>query len=418
MWLDYLVTGLAGYGWQATAGLVAGRWHAIERYVASYPDMPFVSISNRTGSAEGRQRALMEAVRDHRPDVVVGVNIVDLYPACRRLRYQGEDWFRTVMALHGIVPDLIGDLERERDAIDAVVATNRLACRLSSELGGKEPGEVHYAPYGVDSAGLSGIGERRRGKQPLRIAYAGRLDRAQKRVHAILGILRHLEERNVDFRIEVAGDGPEKENLGEGLKPWLEDGRACMLGPVVKNDMPRLYGRSDALLVTSRWETGPIVIWEAMAAGLPVVTSRYVGSGLEGALEHEENCLMYPVGDAKQAAAQLQRLTDPALVKHLTAAGKRLVRERYSTESSVQAWAEALDSIVESEKAAAVPSPRPPGPAGRLDRFLGTSLAESVRRKLGISFAHGSAGGEWPHSLTGRCREREFHRIAARADGL
>ena len=56
------------------------------------------------------------------------------------------------------------------------------------------------------------------------------------------------------------------------------------LSPTEMRD--KLYARANTLLMPSFWETGPIVNWEAMAAGVVVVSSRYVGSGLEGSLQH------------------------------------------------------------------------------------------------------------------------------------
>lgn len=421
IWLDYLLRELPAYGWEPTVGLVSGRWHDVERYVGVYPYLPYIRIDNPSGSAEGRRRALAAAIRRHRPEIVVGVNIADVYPACRRLRLQGEGWFRCVMALHGIVADLMDDLERHRDVVEDVIATNRLTCRLCSEVAQVLRERVHYAPYGVDTSSLGTIQRERRTRKgngiPLRIVYVGRLDYAQKRVDVLPDILGHLDESGLDFRVEIAGEGPREGALREALAPWLASGRATMLGAVSSGNIGEVYARADVLLVTSSWETGPIVIWEAMAVGVPVVTSRYVGCGLEGALEHGENCLMFPVGDAREAARQLTKLEDPKVVGTLVQAGRRLVDERYSIPHSVAAWSRALQEIAASGSAADTSPECAPRPAGRLDRLLGTGPAETVRRCLGIAFAHHSPGGEWPHTLSRGVDGDCFMEIAEQMDG-
>jgi glycosyltransferase involved in cell wall biosynthesis len=85
---------------------------------------------------------------------------------------------------------------------------------------------------------------------------------------------------------------------------------------------PRLaaevYGHHHALVITSSWETGPIVAWQAMASGMAVVSSRYVGAGLEGALEHDATALLFPCGDTDAAAGELARLREPALLERLS----------------------------------------------------------------------------------------------------
>ena len=400
IWLNYLVESLPAYGWEPTIGLVAGKWHDVGRYVASYPDVPWTQIKNPTGSREGRLRALESVIRVRRPDVVVGVNIADVYQACERLRQTGIRSIRCVMTLHAIAEDLLGDLSREQHRIDAVICTNRLTCRLCCCMAGMSENLIYYAPYGVDVDSLSRIERAPPDPDCLRIAYVGRFDQEQKRVDLIPDILRQLEEKGVPFRMKIAGGGPMRQNLEAALGPWIADGRAIMLGELPADLLrEEVYADADALLVTSSWETGPIVAWEAMAAGAVFVTSRYAGSGLEGALRHDDNCLMFPVGNAIEAARQLSRLNDPGLVARLTERGKRLVKARYTIAQSVAAWDEALCAIRELSPrhlTAARPKPRP---AGRLDRLCGVELAERVRKRFGVGFQHRSAGGEWPHSL-------------------
>lgn len=416
VWLDYLANGLPDLGWEPTVGLVAGHWHDVDSYVATYPRLPWVAIGNPPGSAEGRLRALEAAVREQAPDVVVGVNIADLFGACQRIRYRGGRDFRTVMAIHAIAADLLEDLGRERDRVDAVIATNRLTCRLCTEVGGMAPERVHYAPYGVDLAALGGI-RRVPDEGPLRIAYVGRLDHDQKRVDMLPRVLGELERAGVDFRLEIVGDGPLKDSLLGALAPWIARNQARFLGMVPPESLgDRVYARTDVLLVTSSWETGPIVIWEAMAAGTAVVTARYVGSGLEGALRHEVNCLMFPVDDVAEAARQLERITVPGLAEALVAAGRALVAERYSIPKSVRAWANCLDTVRNTPPREQDGTwPRPPA-RGRLDRLAGVGLGENLRRMLRKSFRHGNAGGEWPHSLSGAASDEAFFRLAAEHD--
>ncbi len=157
--------------------------------------------------------------------------------------------------------------------------------------------------------------------------------------------------------------------------------------------------QADALLILSDWETGPIVAWEAMAAGVPVVCSRYIGSGAERALVDGENCLMFPVGDMCAAAAAVGRLRDPEIAARLSLAGPALVGRRYSREISIAGWDEAFTSILALPPLA--PSRQSPAIrfSGRLDHWIGPTLADDVRTALGRRYKHTEPGGEWPHWL-------------------
>lgn len=416
VWLDYLVPGLAPLGWEATAGLVGGRFHDVAAYRSWYPGLPVAEVHSPTGSQEGRVRALTALITRLSPDVIVGVNIVDAYMAAQRVRRRGQT-IRIVMALHGIAVDLLEDLRREASTIDAVIATNQLACRLCAEYSGFPAERVLYAPYGVDVPHLQNLA-RKPPSGPLRIAWVGRLEQPQKRVHDIAAILSKLDQVSANYHVRIAGDGPDREQLLKSLAPWTENGRLDYLGALQPVALQQeIYASSDVLLVTSSWETGPIVVWEAMAAGLAIVTSAYVGSGLESALAHERNCLMFPVGETSEAARLLAELdSNPTLRHELAVAGQQLVAERYAKEHSTTSWRDCLEVVMRLP-------PRPPCAgvvrsrrAGRLDKLLGTWHAETLRACLGISHPHHEPGGEWPHSAASNAGTDGLLRMATELD--
>ncbi|GAB4203232.1 MAG: hypothetical protein Fur0019_02210 [Tibeticola sp.] len=417
VWLDYLVPGLAAHGWAAQAGLVTGRWHDLAAYRAAYPRLHAVAIANPTGSAEGRIRAIADTLRRERPDIAVAVNIVDTYAAVQRVRREGRP-IKVVMALHGIAADLLADLKREAvRGLDAVIATNQLACRLCDTEAGVSPDRVLYAPYGVDADALGALPRVPR-SGPLRIVWVGRLEQEQKRVRDLPAILAALDHEGADYHLRIVGDGPERAALAAALASWLGRGRVELAGALPAAALgEQVYARADVLLITSSWETGPIVAWEAMAAGVAVVSSRYVGSGREGALQDGTNCLLFPTGEAALAAQQLAGLAaDTSLCARLAAAGQALVRARYSINASVHAWAQALDAVLALPPRASPSALTRPAASGRLDRWLGLERAETVRRALGRAHAHAGPGGEWPHTASEIEDEPRLLRHAAQRD--
>jgi glycosyltransferase involved in cell wall biosynthesis len=253
--------------------------------------------------------------------------------------------------------------------------------------------------------------------ESLRIAWVGRLDQAQKRVHDLAPILMALDAQATPFHLSIAGDGPERSTLLKLLAPWIETGQVSVLGSIPRQDLARrVYGSHDALLITSAWETGPIVAWEAMAAGMAVVSSRYVGSGVEGALQHDRTALLFKVGDASQAAIQLGRLQNAARLRELARAGRDLVERRYSREASLAAWMAAFETVATRPSLPAPQQDVPIASAGGLDRRLGPQTAERVRRILGRRFRHGEAGSEWPHSGHGASQATSLLAMASELD--
>jgi glycosyltransferase involved in cell wall biosynthesis len=401
-WLDYLVPGLRDKNWRVTLGLVQGRFHDVESYLEAHPEDQVFRIPCETGTREGRVRQLVKALRRVRPDIVVSVNVADVSPAVARLRASRKCSPRLATALHALQADLIRSLNTFAEMLDGVICTNRLACELVRRETSIPSDCVYYAPYGVNIASPTIAAND--GNGVLRIGYVGRLERPQKRIQDVPLIVAELERRDIPYELLIAGDGPDEQWLRGQLSEAVSRGRILLLGPLKASELvQQVYRRVHAMLVTSFWETGPIVAWEAMANGVNVVTSAYLGSGLENGLKHGDNCLMFPIGDSIAAVDCLQRLQDARLRNRLLNGAYELVNNCYSTRISIERWNSALLSIVARPR---TPTPKRidekwPPPAGRLDKLFGPRLAETIRGLLGSNYHHSEPGGEWPHAF--RC---------------
>ncbi len=407
-WLDYLLPGLEAAGWHCTLGLVSGNLHNAQNYLDRHPWREVVCIDNPTGSPQGRINALTDTIRNTLPDLVAVVNIAAAYTAVRTMRLRGQSTPKVAMTLHGLQSDLLGDVRAEADVLDAVVATNRLAVKMAAENIGNEA-RVLYASYGVPAQKDGAVaGINRVPGAPLKLFYCGRFEQQQKRILDLVELARLLDESGVAFQIALAGGGPDEAVLRREIEDSGCERRFVFLGVLSPTELAFEYRRHDALLITSVWETGPIVAWEAMSHGLPVITSRYVGCGLEGALVHGQNCLLFPVGDMPAAVDAVHTLASPGVAAQLRQAGFELIRKRYSQAASVGLWNDALHNILSLP---ALPKPRillAPHPDGRLDKWLGRQRGEALRRILGVTYRHDDPGGEWPHANQGHESEEMF----------
>lgn len=420
-WLDYLVPGLQGAGWEAVLALTSGRTHDVGAYQSAHPARRCRIVANQTGTRAGRVRSLIRLVEEERPSIVACVNIVDVYEGIVRMRRRRADAPKLVMTVHGILSWLVEDCGLWRDALDGVVCTNRLAAALAVKEAGIEGRRVHYAPYGVELVARQEHRRRRDGIR-LRIAWVGRLEDGQKRVLDIPKILGALDARGVEFDLVIAGAGKDETRLRTALSSWIARDVVHLVGTLDRTRLEaEVYDWADALLVTSSWETGPIVIWEAMTHGLAVVSSRYVGSGVEGSLKDGETCLLFAEGDAEAAADRLASLREHGFREQLVRQGRRLVSARYSRGGSIRAWSEAFERVLEAPPLERMPMVSDRERAGRLDRLVGSDGAEILRRLLHRRFVHVEPGAEWPHTYRGADREREsrfLDRVAALDRGV
>jgi glycosyltransferase involved in cell wall biosynthesis len=135
---------------------------------------------------------------------------------------------------------------------------------------------IAYEPVTVRHNRNKETGERP--NDPIRIAFLGRLD-PTKGVHLLIQALNN--DRKLPVRLDLYGVAQ-----GEGGATYLEylkdlsagDSRIHFLDPISADDVVARLREYDALAVPSQWlETGPMVVLEAFAAGIPVIGSNLGG---------------------------------------------------------------------------------------------------------------------------------------------
>ena len=423
-WLDYIVPGLRKLGWDIHVALTSGIHHDMNAYLKLHPIGPVIPLQSRTGTQEGRIRAIMSLLSKVDPDIVGVVNIPDTALAVARLRRAGRFRGRVALLNHGIQATLTTDIARLSRVLDAVVTVNRLAAALAVHLGGMPFERVLYAPGGANTDTTKRSRQIASGDDnPLRLSYVGRIERSQKRAEDLVSLVDALRTRGLKFELRIAGDGPGRAELQDAMDMrGAAPPEVSFTGSLNANQIDSdIYPSSDVVIISSHWETGPLVAWEAMAHGAVLVTSRYVGAGLEGSLRDGENCLMYPVGDMASAADCVARLQDPQLRCELASAASAMVQARYSHGASLARWSAAFEVISSLPErplglSEALALEALIGSAGRLDKLLGKGIAETFRAIIGRRDRHVEPGGEWPHTLGPPSDETIFWRVAEQLD--
>jgi glycosyltransferase involved in cell wall biosynthesis len=123
-----------------------------------------------------------------------------------------------------------------------------------------------------------------------------------------------------------------------GLEPYV-----LWLGP--HNEMPQLLGALDLCVMPSLEENLPLVLLEAMAAGVPIVASG-VGGVPECVRSGSTGLLIPPADVAALRDAILALLLDPARAQELARTAQRDIDERFSPQSLVPQIEAALASVV------------------------------------------------------------------------
>ncbi|MEJ1160497.1 glycosyltransferase [Prosthecomicrobium sp. N25] len=127
-----------------------------------------------------------------------------------------------------------------------------------------------------------------------------------------------------DARFLWVGDGPTRPACGEILAARGLDASVTLLG--ARSDVGDLMAAADLLVSASRFEGHPLVVLEAMAAGLPVVATRVPGTA--EAVEHGVTGRLAPAADL--GAAILAALDAPAETAAYARAAQARARRTFS----------------------------------------------------------------------------------------
>ena len=150
---------------------------------------------------------------------------------------------------------------------------------------------------------------------PLKIGFLGRLDHV-KGVRLLVDAFKRLPVSD-DVVLELKGIPCDEEYL-RSLKALISnDPRVFLLQPSSPDEVQKWLMNLDVLVVPSRWlETGPLVIYEAFAVGVPVIGVRQ--GGIAELIQHEVNGLLFDRLDAEELAKVLQRVVDePSILERL-----------------------------------------------------------------------------------------------------
>ncbi|MEE1941224.1 glycosyltransferase family 4 protein [Streptomyces sp. TRM 70361] len=160
------------------------------------------------------------------------------------------------------------------------------------------------------------------------LLYHGRID-ARKGVFELLEAVRLLLARGRRLRLLVSGTGPDADAVARRAREPELAAAVEVLGPAGYHEAPAVYHRGD-VFVSPTWAEGfSNTILEAMATGLPVVSTRAVG--VVDCVRDGVNGLLVPPRDPAALADAVGRLLDdPRLRGALARTALDQVRRHWS----------------------------------------------------------------------------------------
>lgn len=281
-----------------------------------------------------KRNALAAELKRGRYDVVVGVHapLAVRLAACRRQLGQTRliGWIHnSYEALFGedslyIGPELRRHYEYQLARLDSTIV-------LSHDDAQKYhlPTQVIYNPLtirpGHPSAGTS-----------KKFLAVGRFSWKHKGFDLLIEAFHLFAQHNREWTLDLVGEGVEEPLYRELIRKYQLDDRIT-IHPFT-NNIQQYYSEAQVYVLSSRWEGFGLVLVEAMAHGLPVVSS-----DLPTSREIMGDFGMYfPVGDVRQLA---QRLEEATRTDWQTRKKEALhIAQRFEITHIIRQWKETIDS--------------------------------------------------------------------------
>lgn len=244
---------------------------------------------------------------------------------------------------HGINPGGRGHRLLRRAAaylVDAFVAVSDTTAEQARELRDTPLARLHTIPNGIrldryrpDPDARAAVRAELGLGDAWVVGTVGRLDQLKNQVLLVRAMAPHLSSQ---VRLVIVGDGPGRAELEAEIAKLPDPRWVVMTGR--RMDVPRIVPAFDVFALSSKTEGLPLVVPEAMAVGLPVVTTA-VG-GLPGVIDDRITGLLVPVDEARLSDALGQLVADPERARAMGQRARQVALARYSADRMVEAYLE------------------------------------------------------------------------------
>lgn len=198
--------------------------------------------------------------------------------------------------------------------------------------------KLHIVRCGVPKASLELAPKRASVPQVLCV---GRLC-AAKGQHQLLQASKRLHELGLSHHLTLVGAGPDEASLRDKARKLGIEQQVTFTGALGQDRVQRLYSQADLFVLPSYAEGVPVVLMEAMARGLPVVSTRI--TGIPELVEDKKTGLLVTPADDDELVNALQTLlADHNQRQELGAAARNFVAEKFCIDGQSERLAQLFE---------------------------------------------------------------------------
>ena len=257
-------------------------------------------------------------------------------------------WIKKLFGINysftGHANDIFVEKPDQRVPLESLMAEARFVVTVSDYavdyLKSRFPVAAHKIYRVYNGINLAQFTPAQPGVQSVRIISVGRL--IPKKGYAdLIEACGLLYKQGFDFRCTIVGGGPEHLPLRQLIEAQRLDKMIELVGPKSQTEIVELLDQSQIFVFPARRDEAgdqdnlPTVLIEAMASGLPIVTSRL--AGIPEIITDQINGILVPQRAPEALASAIRSLLlDPKKREKLGASGLSTAREKFSLAATVQ----------------------------------------------------------------------------------
>lgn len=318
--------------------------HSAVRRIGLGVMMRSTTIRDRVWNNVERVRALRRQIRDIHPDIVISfgdtTNVVTLLATvgmaspvviCEQVdprQYAiGRAWSLLRRAIYRRAAALV--------VVSKAMATGWAQRIVSNDRIRVIPNPVYVMPVGSEGSSNGAA----RGRT---IVAMGRLVR-QKGFDLLLEAFKLCSNRHPQWSLHIVGEGNERQTLQAMTATLKLEDRVKFLGLV--KEPTAVLRQADLFVMSSRFEGFPLALIEAMACGLPVIStdcptgpSEIIRDGVDG--------ILVPLGNVQALSVAIERLLADSEERRRLAAEAVNIVDRFGVEQVMTMWDQLRTQVV------------------------------------------------------------------------
>jgi glycosyltransferase involved in cell wall biosynthesis len=205
------------------------------------------------------------------------------------------------------------------------------------------PNLPHFCiPYYCDLSPFLGVRRSPKASAQITFLFCGQMIR-RKGVDLLLLAFDRLITRGLNAQLILVGRKAELPEFLAQVNPVTRS-KVCYEGFQAPERLPQYFERSDVFVLPSRHDGWGVVINQALAAGLPIITSDAVGAGLD-LVENGTNGMRIAVNDVNALYYAMETLVlNPDLARQWGKVSRERARD-LSPEAGAEKWVQVFEKL-------------------------------------------------------------------------